>query len=997
METIKKLQFFRKSDVYVHLYLIPMYLLPFSMRFSLWYEFSILGISVSLLLYLSTFWSVKSHVIQCFGKITHDDVVNNNDKAFILFGRKICQVQKEKDVLFFIFENKKFLILNKCTIERVFPSWESYTIGELKNQRFVQKHKSNFMPNVLHFPAKTFLSLYKEQITAPLFCFSIFSSVLTLFDDYVYNSLLSIGIGFAVEAMMTLTRLATLKMFQTYKIETSDILIEKERDLKRYTSDSLKPGDIVVFKNTSEFSFIKLNADFLILNGNAVVNEAMLSGESVPLLKQEVEISKKLFSFERFKKHILFSGTELLKIEKCDKLRLLCLRTGFDTEQGQLLSKMIYNDTVEYDKEALKFVFILTCISILASFLTFFYSKKKGYDLFLDILILFTNSIPFELPMEMGMALQMASRSLFTKKIFCLEPHKIQLAGKLDVCCFDKTGTLTETNISLEKLVVYNEKRKNYDSFSECTDNHLGFLLSSCNDLQVINDKIEGDPLDKAVECFLRKTSLNKNVVKEKEFAFQSEKKKQSVYVKKENQLFFVTKGAPEVIQKQIGNLPKEYDNYKKYANDGYRVISLAYKKVTDINGDDVEDLHFVCFLLFTSSLKEYAKEMVSELKNSNHKVVMITGDNKYTAKCIAQKLEIMSDFCNNLVEGDLINKALENDTVDDFVVFARANPEQKEKIVRWFRKQGKVTMMVGDGTNDVGALKVADVGIAMLETRDDLVKKPKTIQNQPQTLSDVLQQFKEDSVKPGDASVAAPFTVKSNSLKAILEIVLQGRTTACTTVQMYKILAINSLISAFTMSFLDLFGIKFSEKQMLSLGILNSVAFNAISRGKTLNKIANKRMLSSIFNFGFMGSVLSQGILHTGIFAVLIYLLRKEEMIKNFFLSSKHLENIKFEKSKVNSTVYALGMCQTIATFAFNYIGRPFREDISENAVLFGSLVAMMAIPLNIILNINVELNEYLECVDLEEYKGVLVTLCAILLTSTWIIDKFTKNKMLR
>ncbi|KAL6122499.1 P-type ATPase [Nucleospora cyclopteri] len=942
------LKFYRLRPFYFHFYTFPLLLIAPSLPTRARFELTVLFCSLSFVLFLSTYWTTRSLLIQCY---TQDD-----NGSVVLYRNVLCKRLVEGKNTFFFYNGQKHQVVDNKPVK--IEAKCDFTLKQYKNLNVVQDNYDFFQKNTLCFPEKTFFTLFKEQIVSPLFCFQIFSSILTLFDDYVYNSLFSMGLTVSIEAMMVLGRMQTLKMFKSYGIAEKKVKkIENNKTVEISTFD-LKPSDLI------ELDIEEVPCDLLIISGSAAVSEAMLSGESVPVVKSEIEESNKVFSFKAHKKHVLFAGT---KIEKfiSDKLICITLRTSFNTEQGKLLKSMLESEEVKSDKEALKFVLILSGISLFASLLTFFFSRKKGYPLFLDIIILFTNSIPFELPMEMGMSVQMAVKSLMGKKIYCLEPFRIQLAGKLNVCCFDKTGTLTSHALELKE--IRNEE--------EIIDE----LLSVCHSLIEIDGKLHGDSLEMSISEYLREEKISIKTPT-KIFPFTSEKKRQAVIAEVRGKLHFVVKGAPEAIEPLLERIPRQYEDYRKYASGGNRVISVAYKEIREGEENLENNLKFAGFLLFGCTLKEHAKETIKALSVSGHRVVMITGDNLLTALSVASQVG-MHPIAG--VEGQEIDAVLNTEKFTTFSVFARADPKQKEMILRKYKSMGEITMMVGDGTNDVGALKAADVGIAIMSGENKKMNGESKLN---------LNINIEPVLNPGDASVAAPFTVKSHSLRPVLEIIKQGRTSAVTTVQMYKILALNSLIGGFTMGFLDLFAIKFSEKQMLSLGYLNAMAFNAISRGRTLEMISPQRVVDSIFCRYIIFSLIGQATLHTLCFVFLVYVLRDTAEIRGFYTQAV-VENVKFSPSVVNTAVYALGMVQTIATFSVNYIGRPFREDITENVILFFSLLAMAVIPFNILSNIYGDINNYLECVDLGEYKGILILLCFIMLFVTYVIEKTSKT----
>lgn len=175
---------------------------------------------------------------------------------------------------------------------------------------------------------------------------------------------------------------------------------------------------------------------------------------------------------------------------------------------------------------------------------------------------------------------------------------------------------------------------------------------------------------------------------------------------------------------------------------------------------------------------------------------------------------------------------------------------------------------MCGDGTNDVGSLKRADVGLAVVNnkepTKEDKAKRKQLSPWVPKEqlagkswteISKIQQQHMETYQKEmqklaggeaqlelGDACIAAPFTYKFSSLKSVKKVIRQGRSTLTTTFQMYKILSLNCLISAYTMSALYLDGVKMGDYQATTLGLGISVLFMMLSFGKPLKKLQKER-----------------------------------------------------------------------------------------------------------------------------------------------------------
>ncbi|KAG5184553.1 hypothetical protein JKP88DRAFT_354404 [Tribonema minus] len=208
-------------------------------------------------------------------------------------------------------------------------------------------------------------------------------------------------------------------------------------------------------------------------------------------------------------------------------------------------------------------------------------------------------------------------------------------------------------------------------------------------------------------------------------------------------------------------------------------------------------------------------------------------------------------------------------------------------------------------------------------------------------------------TVKIGDASVAAPFTSKMPSIRGCVDIVRQGRCTLVTSMQMYQILALNCLISAYSLSVLYLDGVKYGDKQMTAQGILMSASFIAISRSKPLDRLSTVRPLTSIFSPALFLSILGQFALHLATMMISVADAKKH-------MPEDYVPDLdgEFKPNIINGVVFLVGAVQQVSVYVVklkgrpcvsvyvvNLKGRPFMNGLTENRTLLWSLAATFAL----------------------------------------------------
>jgi manganese-transporting P-type ATPase len=955
---------YREKPSIYRAHMFPLYVLP--VLVSLTGSFHIVPLFTILasgLLFLSTFWSNKLKILFTLSE--------SKRATYVLYRSTLCRL--ENDV--FEYEGSRFLLRGDCVTRLRADTNRPYRYFTRlwKDEAFVEPELlRKFGDNRFRIDPPTFLGLFMKHAVSPFFVFQVFSGLLWCLDEYVYQALFSLTMLVMLEAGLVFQRILTIKQFRTMSHSAYEVeLMDRSRGMpdgpRHLSSEELYPGDVIRISSPA-----RVPCDLLLIGGACAVNEAMLSGESIPLAKEDVsEVDEdRMFDYTKDKKHILYAGTDIVKL-KSSSLRCFVLHTGFETQQGELMKRMMCNEEITVnDKEAFIFIGILVVFAAVASVYTYregVRMGKSGYKIFLEIILILTNVVPTELPIELSMAVNACVKTLIGMGVFCLEPFRIPYAGKINVCCFDKTGTLTETIMDVAGL-----RQEGPRTFH---------VLLTCHSLIQIQDKITGDPLETSVYAFLKekKEPLPGYKIR-KTFSFASELKRMTVLADVANETFVAMKGAPEEVRKYLGKVPGEYETYKEYAAEGNRVIALAHKPYNKNGSHERKaiesDLEFAGFVLFDCKLKKHVKETVKILRDSDHRVVMITGDNILTARSVARKIGIPDMG----VEGAEIDRVLASEEFYDVSIFARADPMHKERIIERYNKAGMYTLMCGDGTNDVGALKHAHVGIALVEAPIAVKKISSSGSKEVRPFEELSKSLTEDRVKMGDASIAAPFTAKTGSLESVLDVIRQGRSALVTTVQMYKILALNSLVSAFSLSVLDCMGIRYGDVQLTSSGILLAFAFMALTHGRPLKTISRERPILNILNPYIMVSVALQVLVHIASFYVVIDRIKAIEA---------PLYQEKFSPSLINTALFLLSTVQQLSTFLVNYIGRPFRESLVENKKLSASLLGLLALVFYLVFGGDAEVCTMMGIVDLNGLRCFISLVFVLDILLCFIVEK--------
>lgn len=627
------------------------------------------------------------------------------------------------------------------------------------------KYGSNELKRKKKTPA---LLVFLRQFLSPLIYILIAAVAISIVvqhnvDAVVIGSVLILNafIGFIQESR------AEKAMEALMKLAAPMARVRREGNVWTIPSSELVPGDVIMLEAGD-----RVPADARILEeSNLRVNEAILTGESVPVEKHTGTMKEELPLPDR--RNMLYTGTTVVY----GRAVALVVSTGISTEIGKITIGMeaIREEKTPVQKSInrLSRYIIAIVISITGILTLVGITRGMGWlEIFLLAVAAAVSAIPEGLPAVVTVVFAVGMKVMAKRNAIIRRLVAVETLGSATVICSDKTGTLTLNEMTVRKIFVdgeffevtgegyrpEGEFKKNGNTVDPGREVILGLHLTAgalCNDALLSGDEsadsysIIGDPTEGALVVAAAKAGIQKEKLERRfprldEIPFQSEKRYMAtLHHRDEGKRVVYLKGSPEKILSMCSFVIKKDKTYRldesesrnvmkaneTMAEEALRVIATAFYEVPG-EMEDLEEEHIKGRLVFLGLFgmedppREEAREAVRLCEKAGIRVVMITGDNRLTAISIARQLGMPEGKAITGVELVEMDDEELADQVEDIAVFARIEPLHKLRIVSALKSKGHVVAMTGDGVNDAPALKAANIGIAMGVTGTDVAKE---------------------------------------------------------------------------------------------------------------------------------------------------------------------------------------------------------------------------------------------------------------------------------
>ena len=318
------------------------------------------------------------------------------------------------------------------------------------------------------------------------------------------------------------------------------------------------------------------------------------------------------------------------------------------------------------------------------------------------------------------------------KKTILKDLNAIQNFGAMNILCTDKTGTLTQDHIVLERHVNINgtEDKENHILRHAYFNSYFQTGLKNLIDRAILSHVQE-----------LGLEHLNESYQKVDEIPFDFIRHRMSVVVENvHGKRQIITKGAVEEmlnvcafaeLDGEVRLLSAEMRSkaqelVREMNNQGMRVLALAHKtflsKDNNFSVEDEKDMVLIGYLAFLDPPKDSASQAIKQLHEHGVEVKVLSGDNEAVVKAISRQVGIDTSTAVSGPELEIMSLDEKRKTVENCHIFSKLTPMQKAEIIRLLQMNQHTVGFLGDGINDVAALRESDIGISV-DSAVDIVK----------------------------------------------------------------------------------------------------------------------------------------------------------------------------------------------------------------------------------------------------------------------------------
>ena len=465
-------------------------------------------------------------------------------------------------------------------------------------------------------------------------------------------------------------------------LNKSKILVIRNGKEEEIDSDDLVVDDLFILKSGDQIA-----TDSVIVDGYILADESCITGESRSIPK---DVGSTLYSGS-----IVSSGRCIAKVEKVGKENSI--------EALTIKAKAVKRNPSHILK-SLRLLFRILCfiIIILSLVIVVTYSLQGSFSsklAFINTIRPFSGQfvamIPAGLSLLTSVALVSGVISLYNKGAYVQELYSIEMLARSDVLCVDKTGTITSGNMNVVNIDLLGKE-------SVITEAEISTIIA--NILSATGDSnVTANALKKHFQDY------KSDIAASKVLPFSSDNKYSgATFASGVTYLI----GAFEKMNIETNTKNDLKLRISEWANKGYRVL-LSGKGSEEINGDSYHGLITpMALIILEDEIKKDAAETFDWFKNNGVAIKVVSGDNLQTVTSIAKAAGIEGAEKGISLEDMSLEEVKK--IANDYTVFCRVSPEQKEMIVTSLKEAGKTVAMTGDGINDILALKHADCSIAM-------------------------------------------------------------------------------------------------------------------------------------------------------------------------------------------------------------------------------------------------------------------------------------------